>query len=275
MHYILLSSIVILGIGVSACSSKLGRLQENSTLRIGNDFGDAHIETVLDEIKGTASEIDAVTIIADGQQIFYRRAGTPPKERIVWTGGLGAKITKTLHVTWRKNSGWNDVPVGDPRRIDQFYRDDVPLSDINNLKWSEGVVSEDYIIAVANRIPEAVRASLRLNPDGATLRIKVRIYPNTKTHRKGVALGWDIQRSRDTQSTGPAYESTGGDFKEARKASYYWVGDVLKNVPTDALSPEATDLLRTGEYFVPVGHSSLWERGWHLNNAGEKIWTDY
>ena len=176
------------------------------------EYGGAYIETLVVEVKAPPSEIEGLSIAAEtGQELFNRRAGTIPKGDTVWSSGLGARVPKYFRVVWRKNSGWDDVPVGDPRRIDQYYREDIPISMRQNLKWSNGTVAADYTIQVAKRIPPAVDESLRRNPDG-TLRIKLKIYPNTKIHPTGVAIGWEILRHQKDRVGEPVSELAGGDL---------------------------------------------------------------
>jgi hypothetical protein len=184
-----------------------------STHEPSKNLGDANVETVLIEVKAPPSEIEGVSITsANGQELFHRRAGSVPKGETVWSGGLGADVPEYFRVVWRKDSGWDDVPVGDPRRTDQYYRTDVPASARGRLKWSEGTVAGDYTILVAKRIPQAVGEFLRNDPNG-TLRIKLKVYPNSKAHPNGVALGWEIQRPSKDKAGQPTFEWVGGDFQ--------------------------------------------------------------
>lgn len=183
-----------------------------STGEPSKEYGGVYIETLVTEVKAPPSEIEGLSITSEnGHELFNRRAGTIPKGDAIWASGLGAKVPKYFRVVWRKNSGWDDVPVGDPRRIDQYYREDIPASARQNLKWSDGTVAADYTVQVAKRIPPEVGESLRMNPDG-TLRIKLKIYPNTRTHPAGVAIGWEIRRHQKDKAGELISELAGGDF---------------------------------------------------------------
>jgi hypothetical protein len=184
-----------------------------STNEPSKKYGGAYIETVLIEVKAPISEIEGLSITANnGHELFRRRAGSFTKDDKVWSGGLGAEVPEYLRVVWRKNSGWDDVPIGDPRRADQYYRLDIPASDTGRLNWSDGTVAGDYTIPVAKRIPPAVSESLRKDPNG-TLRIKLKIFANTKIHPNGVAVGWEIQRHAKGKDGVSSYELVGGDFQ--------------------------------------------------------------
>lgn len=183
-----------------------------STHEPSTKYGGAYVETVILEAEAPLPEVEGVIITTpNGQTLLERRAGSQPKAHTVWSGGLGADIPKYFRVEWRKDAGWDDVPVGDPRKTDQFYRNDLTASERTRLRWSDGTIAVAYNMPVAKRIPSAVSEALRRDPNG-TLRIKLRVFPNTKTHPYGVALGWEIQRMAKDMTSGPTYELRGSDF---------------------------------------------------------------
>jgi hypothetical protein len=180
-----------------------------------NQYRGASIETTFFEVKASAQEIEGLTITSEtGDVLFARRAGTLPKNSTTYSGGLNSTVPKYFQVAWLKDSGWDDVPVGDPRRTDQYYREDIPLADRAKLKWIEGKTASKTRVVVEEAIPSAVSESLRKNPDG-TLIITLKVFPNTRTQPTGVSLGWAIQRNAKTAVGEPVYELVGGDFVRA------------------------------------------------------------
>ncbi|MDP2110757.1 MAG: hypothetical protein Q8N48_00660 [Thiobacillus sp.] len=235
-------------------------------------FRNISIELVVDAVEG--AEMERVNITNDlGVSIFGRGVATVALGKRAISAVGSARVPRWVRVTWRKGSGWDDISVGDPKR--NLYRSEkIPPG----VKWVEGVIAGDYTIPVAERIPDAVLESLRKDPRGG-LRIKFRLHPD------GVYFGWDIGRrpGKDPKRKDiyfpPGYEMTGGDFKEARVASYLWSPDGFKGLPTSSISsPEAQKLIETGMYFVPSdGKRSkmLWEKGWYIDKDGRKVLTDY
>jgi hypothetical protein len=194
---------IFLLLSLNACSSS----------RNSGQYGSANIETTFSELKAPAQEIEGLTITSEtGEILFNRRAGTLPKADTTLSGGLGSSVPKYFRVVWLKDSGWDDVPIGDPRRTDQYYREDVPLAEKGKLNWVEGKIASRFKVDIADRIPFAVGESLRKDPSG-TLIIKLKIFPNTKTQETGVSLGWAIQRNAKNSVGEPYYELVGGDFK--------------------------------------------------------------
>ncbi len=100
--------------------------------------------------------------------------------------------------------------------------------------YYEGEPFLDVQVPIAERIPDVLLDYLRSNPR-ASMRLKLRLIPET------ILVGWDIEHrprfdpklAQEGQYYPPAYSHTGGDFKEARPASYLWEGDDLKGLPSD------------------------------------------
>lgn len=217
-------------------------------------FRNISIELVVDAVAGV--EMGNVRISTDlGHHIF----GSPKM-------GVGG-------VSGRGNSIRSVGSAGVPRWVRVTWGKPIVVSS----DW-DGPIIGDHTIPVAERIPDAVLESLRKDPRGG-LRIKFRLHPD------GVYFGWEIGRrpgydpKRKDIYFPPGYEMTGGDFKEARVASYLWSPDGFKGLPTSSISsPEAQKLIETGMYFVPSdGKRSkiLWEKGWYIDKDGRKVLTDY
>lgn len=140
----------------------------------------------------------------------------------------------------------------------------------------DGPIIGDYTISVADRIPDAVLESLRKDPKG-DLRIKFRLHP------EGVYFGWEIERrpGYDPKKTRtpeglsifypPAYELTGGDFKEARPA-YYLVTETgfvrIPDMPPPLSEADKAFLIKHHLYTFASGQ--VREKGWYIDKNGQK-----
>jgi hypothetical protein len=219
-------------------------------------------ELIVNAVPGV--EIFGVEMFADGSaHPFYASAVTRTgKSR------LGLPITQLPHkvrVIWRKT---DEVRMASGKII------------------YGGPLAGDHTIEVLSRIPDAVFEDLRKGK--GHLRLKFRLKPD------GVMLGWDVERRPgykpdDGLYYPPAYSSVGGDFKEARPVSYAWDGQQLVRLPDSiALPPSLQDrqlleryhLKTVGEGGIltdpptPSNHRLLWEKGWYVNGAGERIYVD-
>ncbi|MBW0168765.1 MAG: hypothetical protein KXJ61_00910 [Hydrogenophaga sp.] len=106
-------------------------------------------------------------------------------------------IPRFYRVTWRE---------GDWQRNNE-PRDMAKIAAEPNGTFSGGKVVGDYIVPVAERIPDELLAEKRKRKLG--LRIKLRIHPD------GVLLGWDLQGPPGTGPNYGKYTMAGGDFQEA------------------------------------------------------------
>ena len=232
-------------------------------------FRDLSIVLVVDAVRG--AEMERVDITNDlGVSIFGRGVATVSMGNSISAIGR-ARVPRWVRVTWRKGSGWDDIPIGDPNRT--LYRSaKIPPG----VKWVEGVIASDYSIPVAERIPDAVLESLRKDPKGY-LRIKFRLHP------EGVYFGWEIERrpGYDPKKTRtpeglsifypPAYELTGGDFKEARPA-YYLVTETgfvrIPDMPPPLSEADKAFLIKHHLYTFASGQ--VREKGWYIDKNGQK-----
>ena len=218
--------------------------KERATLQRFRGIG---IQLVVDAVKGV--EMGGVKIYSDNGYSIFSSAGVSQGKQISDVGS--ARVPLWVRVTWRK-------PI-------------VVSSD-----WDTPIIG-DYTIRVAERIPDEVLESLRKDPRGS-LRIKFRLHP------QGVYFGWDIERrpGYDPNKKAeyrkkniyfpPGYEMTGGDFKEARVASYLWTEEKglvpIHDLPM-VLSKEDIAYLDKHSLF-PVG-TRVWEKGWYIDKSGKKI----
>jgi hypothetical protein len=99
-------------------------------------------------------------------------------------GGASFSIPKTARVTWREGEN---------------------LYNFRAQRYDGGIVTGDYTIDVASRIPDEVLDSIRKN--GGALRLKFRLKND------GVLFGWDIERSDGRYLS---YEMPGGDFLDTK-----------------------------------------------------------
>jgi hypothetical protein len=126
-------------------------------------------------------------------------------------------VPKAVQVTWKEGEVKNDFPRG----------------------WLGGKVVGNYIIEVAQRIPQEVVDDLRRDPKGQ-LRIKFRLTDD------GVLFGWDIERrpgydpKRSEISVDAVYSMVGGDFQEAR-----------------------------------IFNGRVVQKGWYVTKNGQKIESDF
>lgn len=158
--------------------------------RIKHD--DLYKDIVFYEVDALPSEVQGIKITSStGQVLFQRIAGTAPrKEPVTMSGGIGSAIDNNLKICWIEGAGWSDVPVGDPRRTDRYYREDISLADRSKLVWLEGTVSQEFTLEVAKRIYAEAGDLIRADPQ-ATISIKVKVEPNSKLRNKSVQLGWE------------------------------------------------------------------------------------
>ena len=81
--------------------------------------------------------------------------------------------------------------------------------------WTGGTVIGDYIVPVAERIPDEVLDYIRKN--GGALRIKIRLKDD------GILIGWDVEERVPNKYDPPynylRYSLPGGDFKETRRGN--------------------------------------------------------
>lgn len=199
------------------------------------------IQLVVDAVAG--AEMGGVKIYSDNGYSIFSAGSVALRKRSTLDVG-SARVPLWVKVTWKK-------PI-------------VVSSD-----WDAPIIG-DYTIRVAERIPDEVVESLRKDPRG-NLRIKFRLHP------EGVYFGWEIERrpgydpkKRDVYFP-PAYEMTGGDFKEARPAGYVVTEKGLESVP-DMPAP----LSETQKAFLKKHHlythanGRVWEKGWYLDKSGQK-----
>lgn len=190
-------------------SHRTDDLAEEALLKRFQGFS---IVLVVDAIAGV--EMGNVRIINDlGNHIF----GSP----VMGVGGVSSRARSTSAVGSARVPRWMRVTWGKPI---------VVSSD-----WESPIIG-DYTLPIAERIPDAVLASLRKDPKG-DLRIKFRLHPN------GVYFGWDIERRpgyKPGYSVSAVHDMPGGDFQEAR----IFNGEVVR-------------------------------KGWYIDKNGQKIETDY
>lgn len=171
-------------------------------------------DIVFYEVDALPSEVQGLKITSStGQVLFQRTAGTVPrKEPVTISGGRGSAIDSNLKISWIEGAGWSDVPVGDPRRTDQYYREDLSLADRSKLVWLEGSMPREYTIAVSKRIYSEAGELIKANPK-ATLKIKIKIEPNSKLEDKSVQLGWEYETHANIYRGKPSSITTVGEYK--------------------------------------------------------------
>lgn len=210
------------------------------------------IVLVVDAVRG--AEMGNVHITTDlGHHIF----GSPE----MGVGGVSGRGNSIRSVGSARVPRWVRVAWGKPIVVSSDW---------------DGPIIGDYTIPVAERIPDAVLESLRKDPKG-DLRIKFRLHPD------GVYLGWDIERSPgyDPKKTRtpeglsifypPAYELTGGDFKEARSAYYLVTETGFVRIPDmpPPLSEENKAFLKKHHLYT-FASGQVWEKGWYIDKTGQK-----
>jgi hypothetical protein len=154
--------------------------------------GIAGVVVVLDVAKGAADK-RYVTFTADtGRHIAAPSSMVQGgRGNLGFTGGV-LPVPMTVHVTWRQ---------ADPSRPDDPPRGGATLG-----HWMGGALVGDYVVEVANRIPDAVLDYIRAGGRRA-LRLKFRLKDD------GVLFGWDVEETYTTQyGTGLRYQFSGGDF---------------------------------------------------------------
>ena len=104
------------------------------------------------------------------------------------------------------------------------------------------------------------------------MRIKFRLHP------EGVYFGWDIERRPDydpkkarTIYYPPAYEMTGGDFKEERIANYLITDNRFESV-RDMLPPlsEADKAFLRKHRLYTLANGRVLEKGWYIDENGQR-----
>jgi len=211
------------------------------------------IQLVVDAAAG--AEMEGVKIHSDNGYSIFSSGRVSQGKSISDVGS--ARVPLWVRVIWREK----------PKAI--WGKD-------GGIDW-DGPIIGDYTIPVAERIPDEVLESLRKDPRGS-LRIKFRLHP------RGVYFGWDLERRpgfdpnkraeyrKNNIYFPPGYEMTGGDFKEARVASYLWTEEKgfvpIHDLPM-ILSKEDIAYLDKQSLF-PVG-TRVWEKGWYIDKSGKKI----
>jgi hypothetical protein len=145
-------------------------------------FDDVSTVLVVDAVAGT--ELEYVKIYNDRGIEIYSSGIVSRRVRGVMALG-GTYIPLAVRAVWRKGAGWDKI-----KRV-----------------WNEGVITGDYTIPVAKRIPDQVLNDIRTH--GGNLRLKFRLKPD------GILFGWDIERAAPLGNVS-IFATPGGDFLETR-----------------------------------------------------------
>jgi hypothetical protein len=243
--------------------------QPRNSLDPQQRFKDIGIELVVDAVPG--AELRQVIFYDDQAVRIFSSSTVAKRNRAIMPLG-GERVPLTVRVVWREGAGWDAV---------------------KNV-WNEGTITGDYTVPIAERIPDDVLKDIRAM--GGGLRLKFRLKPD------GVLFGWDVEMRPDPHRYSaeeitarnihlpPAYRHTGGDFKGARPAYYWWDGNAFKGlpqqIPTPASPQDQAMLDRFGLMTVegtiltippsPANHRRVWEKGWYIDQkTGQKVETDY
>jgi hypothetical protein len=148
---------------------------------------------VTDEVvQGTDTKFGVDSISDTGTHLFSAaRAAAPNRPGMGGGGGTssyaGAGLPKWVRVTWRTG---------------QFVQRYDPT---NNSQWTGGIITGDYKIEVASRIPLDVQ-QYASQGKGRAIRIRFRL------HDEGVLLAWDVQELIPGNGIW-TYSMQGGDFR--------------------------------------------------------------
>lgn len=146
-------------------------------------FDGMGLTLVVDAVEG--AEMLGVEFFADGNdRPFYAKSRMVRGNREIMAFPGGA-VPQQVQVVWRDSA--KIVGRVDNPRINTYA----------------GNILGDYIVPVANRIPDDVIREIRKN--GGGLRLKFRLKPD------GVLFGWDIERFSGGL---PRHSMPGGDFLE-------------------------------------------------------------
>ena len=138
---------------------------------------------VVDAVEGMDKENVDLQSEA-GLQLFRSSLVAKRVRKVMAFGGNSFSIPKTVRVRARKG--------------DNLYN-------YREQHYENGIVTDDYTIDVASRIPDDVLDSIRKN--GGALRLKFRLKDD------GVLFGWDIERSDGRYLK---LDMPGGDFMETK-----------------------------------------------------------
>ncbi|MDP2110626.1 MAG: hypothetical protein Q8J94_07290 [Thiobacillus sp.] len=189
---------------ISACSAGNPALEYQRTLEAKMTPEEKAWRARFHDINGYEFVMDAiepvngVVVFNEDNRRFTSSSLFSRKSRLRMGNASKYGVPRFYRVTWREGE-WqrNNEP-----------RDMSKIAAKGDGTYSGGKVVGDYIVPVAERIPDELLAEMRQRKLG--LRIKLRIHP------EGVLLGWDLQ---GPPGTGPQYEKytmAGGDFREAR-----------------------------------------------------------
>lgn len=143
------------------------------------------------------SAVQAVVVFSESGSRFTSSSLSSPTNGLRMGNSSIYGVPRFFRVTWRE---------GDWQRNNE-PRDMAKIAAEPNGTFSGGKVAGDYIVPVAERIPDELLAEKRKRKLG--LRIKLRIHPD------GVLLGWDLQGPPGTGPNYGKYTMAGGDFQEA------------------------------------------------------------
>ncbi|MDB5797036.1 MAG: hypothetical protein JWP36_938 [Paucimonas sp.] len=158
--------------------------------------GDDHLHHKFRAINGVVLRIDAAT----------------PKHAVVIQSETGRtldspgtlKLNKVDHLDYSVQK--NSLPI--PKTIHVTWREG-KYAYTGQGNWAGGTIAGNYIVPVAERIPDDLLDYIRKN--GGALRLKIRLKDD------GVLIGWDVEEWFTTQyGRGSRYVRPGGDFREAQ-----------------------------------------------------------
>lgn len=137
---------------------------------------------VVDATPG--AEMEGVVFQDDRGYLIFSSATVSKRNRSIMALG-GTYIPRTVRATWGKSRQY----------------------DFGSNSWYGGEITGDYIVPVAQRIPDEILNDIRARR--GNLRLKFRLTPN------GVLFGWDIERAAPLGDVS-IFEEPGGDFLETR-----------------------------------------------------------
>ena len=180
----LMSALLLLPFAVMLAARKASAMGQRPQLRAAQQrFDGMGLTLVVDAVDG--AEMLGVEFFADGSdRPFYARSVQRKSGRAIMAFP-GAVVPQRVQVVWRDSA--KIVGRVDNPRINTYA----------------GNIIGDYIVPVANRIPDDVIREIRKN--GGGLRLKFRLKPD------GVLFGWDIERFSGGL---PRHSMPGGDFLE-------------------------------------------------------------
>lgn len=189
---------------ISACSAGNPALEYQRTLEAKMTPEEKAWRARFHDINGYEFVMDAiepvngVVVFNEDNRRFTSSSLFSRKSRLRMGNASKYGVPRFYRVTWREGE----------RQRNNEPRDMSKIAAEGDGTYSGGKVVGDYIVPVAERIPDELLAEMRQRKLG--LRIKLRIHP------EGVLLGWDLQ---GPPGTGPQYDKytmAGGDFREAR-----------------------------------------------------------